>query len=267
MRRRAFTIIELLVSISIIALLVALLLPSLSKAREAAKSVACQSNMRQIGIGFNIYLVDNNMVMPSLHANHPSYQFDGTCFFHRIGTDTLNSTDILACPFEYNKPGPGRVPLSYVTNKLNETDIEKFITAPAPASSDSGSWSSGYPAAWNPNQKIKPFEAAPKGWTKPAPDKAVLVYDNLGGSHRLEGDDQHSQNHSGVFSLWEGFYSAGGNAGRPSRHPNNYSAMFFDGHAELRSADPFIKSTDGEVAGSKFDLLYNMFQYEFPNKN
>ncbi len=57
---RAFTLIELLVVISIIALLVAILMPALSHARQQANTSVCMSNVRQIGLGFIYYAMDNN---------------------------------------------------------------------------------------------------------------------------------------------------------------------------------------------------------------
>ncbi len=69
-RRQAFTLVELLVVISIIAVLVAMLLPVLSKARGAARDVMCQSNLRQCYYAFNSYAVDQLDYMPQTINYH-----------------------------------------------------------------------------------------------------------------------------------------------------------------------------------------------------
>jgi len=63
-KRNGFTLVELLVVISIIALLLAILMPTLSKVRTLAKSTICQSNLRQVGIGVTCYTNENKNVMP-----------------------------------------------------------------------------------------------------------------------------------------------------------------------------------------------------------
>ncbi len=58
--KKGFTLIELLVVIAIIALLLSILMPSLQKVKAQARSAVCKSNLKQWGLCFSMYLVDNN---------------------------------------------------------------------------------------------------------------------------------------------------------------------------------------------------------------
>jgi len=79
-RRRGFTLIELLVVIAIIAILAALLLPSLVRAKEKAKQTSCKNNLHEIGIALELYLTDFKQYPGDYSATHNCYVWTSRLF-------------------------------------------------------------------------------------------------------------------------------------------------------------------------------------------
>jgi prepilin-type N-terminal cleavage/methylation domain-containing protein/prepilin-type processing-associated H-X9-DG protein len=70
MRQRAFTLVELLVVVTIIVILIALLLPALGRARDLGRSVSCASNMRQVGVALFSYAAEFSGFLPPCGSSY-----------------------------------------------------------------------------------------------------------------------------------------------------------------------------------------------------
>lgn len=137
-RRGAFSLIELLVVVAIIAVLAGLLLPALSQARSRATAVRCTAQLRQLGIGCALYADENNDRLPqSAHQ--------GASWISRLARYGL--TNVYRCPADTNR------------SRLTSYAINDFLT-PSPYGDRLADFSrlTALPA---PSETIHLAEAAP----------------------------------------------------------------------------------------------------------
>ncbi len=100
-KKNGFTLIELLVVIAIIALLLSILMPSLSKAKEQAKAVVCSSRQHQQGIMFLTYATDNDGKFPEHNNAGADYvkSYDGSDMTLALD-DYAGETEFFYCPLD-----------------------------------------------------------------------------------------------------------------------------------------------------------------------
>jgi len=147
--RKAFTLIEVLIVISIISLLAAILFPVFASARESARRASCLSNMRQLGIAISMYVQDNDEKMFFFGNNKDLSRSNSTTplgatrenrWWNQIFPYTHNNEGLLVCPSdnarlpysaEDGQNGNPLVPRSYIANRAAESLSLAAIENPA----------------------------------------------------------------------------------------------------------------------------------------
>ncbi len=245
---RGFSLIELLVAISIIALLISILIPALGKARDAGRAAVCLSNQRQLGTAMNLYANANEGFVPREGVDNPTRERPPWAVALRPYIDGSISPDedpndlFSGAPY-YRDPSrkPDRHVIHYLTNaipfhKVGETRV------PDPSAGINWKKRRGpvrLDRIVNPSGAIYLTDY----FDDPDGTRANEIY--AGSSHT---DMSISQ----WYDLWLASHVTGGPLQRrmePKRHGTGCNALFFDGHCAS------VSSTDSKELGRWDDGL------------
>lgn len=108
---QAFSLVDLIVVVGILAILAAMLLPSLAKAKRKAQRIQCVNNLKQIGLGFRIFAVDNQDLFPMALATNQggTKEFVPTSpasVHFQVLSNELTIPKVLVCPADTRMAAP-----------------------------------------------------------------------------------------------------------------------------------------------------------------
>lgn len=164
--KRAFTLVELLVVVTIIVILIAILLPSLQGARRQAKTVSCQANLRSIGVWAYQYMMEYDQWLPTNGASTSStsyyYQISNTWWASKfLSMNKTKSRKALYCPQLMPQITPNQFQVAYEPNPNSPND---YLLSTYGINEWMGGLNNSTVSGWPPNP---PFYVPPEQLRQP----------------------------------------------------------------------------------------------------